>query len=165
MQPGGSDGYDLIVIGGGAFGLSTAWEAARRGRRALLLEQGPLPNPSAASHGASRKIRSVYAEPIYARLAREAMALWREIEAATGARLYEAVGGLYYTNLDDQPELAARERVAREVGSPVQVLDQTQLRAQLPWFRRARRGLSAQSPAILALDTKVRAAVTAKQEA
>jgi glycine/D-amino acid oxidase-like deaminating enzyme len=142
MQQAGAGGSDLIVIGGGAFGLSTAWEAACRGRRTLLLEQGPLPNPTAASYGASRKIRSVYAEPIYARLAREAMARWREIETATGARLYEAVGGLYYTNLDHQPEFEARERVAREVGSPVDVLDQGELRTRFPWFRRARRGLS-----------------------
>ena len=70
--------FDLLVVGGGAFGLGTAAEAARRGRRVAVVERGPLPNPVAASYGPSRKIRSTYTEPHYAYLAREAMTAWRQ---------------------------------------------------------------------------------------
>src|SRR3954453_19411254 len=89
-----SDRFDLLVVGGGAFGLGTATEAARRGRRVAGIERGPLPNPVAASYGPSRKIRSTYTEPHYAMLAREAMTAWRQVEGETGGELYRAVGTL-----------------------------------------------------------------------
>ena len=55
--------FDLIVVGGGVFGLSTALEAGRRKRRTLCLDRGAVPNPIAASYGPSRKIRSTYLDP------------------------------------------------------------------------------------------------------
>jgi glycine/D-amino acid oxidase-like deaminating enzyme len=94
-QPG--DGYDLVVIGGGIFGLSVAWEAGRRGRRTLVVERRSIPNPVAASYGPSRKIRSTYLDPHYARLAHEAMAAWRDVEAVVGAVLYVPAGNLSFT--------------------------------------------------------------------
>src|SRR5947207_7021488 len=114
--------YDLIVVGGGAFGLSTAIESARRKLRTLLVEQHTIPNPLAASYGASRKIRSVYSEAYYVRLAREALARWREIESQLGVNLFFEVGSLYYTNLDHLPELEARIAAAQAVGTPIRVL-------------------------------------------
>src|SRR2546429_9636927 len=96
----GSD-FDLIVVGGGVFGLSTAWEAGLRGRRTLVLERRSIPNPIAASYGPSRKIRSTYLDPHYARLAHEAMAAWRQVVAEVGAELFVECGNLVFTSLDD----------------------------------------------------------------
>src|SRR3954452_24696232 len=115
-----TDRYDLLVVGGGVFGLGTALEAARRGLRVVVVERGPLPNPVAASYGPSRKIRSTYTEPHYATLARAAMTSWREIERETGADLYLAVGNLSYTVLESQPHLDALEAVCRNIGAPVE---------------------------------------------
>jgi glycine oxidase len=39
---------DVIVIGGGAIGLSIAWHAARRGLRVVVIDRGPV------GHGTSR---------------------------------------------------------------------------------------------------------------
>ncbi len=83
--------FDLIVVGGGVFGLGTALEAGRR-RRTLVVDRRVVPNPMAASFGPSRKIRSTYLDAHYTRLALEAMAAWRQIEAETGAELYVADG-------------------------------------------------------------------------
>src|SRR5262244_4369557 len=88
------DRVDLIVVGGGVFGLSTALEAGRRRRTVLVVDRRVVPNPVAASYGPSRKIRSTYLDPHYSRLAVEAMAEWRRIEAETGRELYVAVGNL-----------------------------------------------------------------------
>jgi glycine/D-amino acid oxidase-like deaminating enzyme len=136
-----SDRFDLLVVGGGAFGLGTAAEAARRGRRVAVVERGPLPNPVAASYGPSRKIRSTYTEPHYAALARRAMTAWREVERQTGATLYLAVGNLGYTALDNQPHLDELERVCRHIGADIVLLDRADMRARFPQFRLAQRGL------------------------
>jgi monomeric sarcosine oxidase len=133
--------FDLLVVGGGAFGLGTAAEAARRGRRVAVIERGPLPNPIAASYGPSRKIRSTYTEPHYAALAREAMAAWRQIERETGAELYLAVGNLAYTALDEQPHLDVLEAVSRQIGADIELLDGATMRARYPQFRLAKRAL------------------------
>src|SRR5439155_16017330 len=93
--------YGLVVVGGGIFGLSTAREAGQRGRRTLVLERRSIPNPIAASYGPSRKIRSTYLDPHYARLAHEAMAAWRQVEAEVGAELFVQCGNLAFTSLDD----------------------------------------------------------------
>jgi glycine/D-amino acid oxidase-like deaminating enzyme len=135
------DGYDLIVVGGGIFGLSVAWEAGRRGRRTLVVERRSIPNPIAASYGPSRKIRSTYLDPHYARLAHEAMSAWRAVEAELGAELYVPVGNLSFTSLDEQPRLDGLKTVAESVGSAVRDLDERAMRAEFPQFRRARRGL------------------------
>ena len=136
-----SQTFDLLVVGGGAFGLGTAAEAARRGRRVAVIERGPLPNPVAASFGPSRKIRSTYTEPHYAALAREAMTAWRQIERETGAELYLAVGNLAYTALDEQPHLDALETVSRRIGADIELLDGAAIRSRYPQFRLAKRAL------------------------
>ena len=135
------DAYDLLVVGGGIFGLSVAWEAGRRGRRTLLLERRTIPNPVAASYGPSRKIRSTYVDPHYARLAQEAMAGWRSIEAELGLELYVPIGNLSFTARTEHPRLQQLEEVAGLVGSPIRVLDEPALRSEFPGLRNARRGL------------------------
>jgi len=135
------DRFDLLVVGGGVFGLGTAAEAAARGRRVAVIERGPLPNPVAASYGPSRKIRSTYTEPHYAALARLAMTGWREVERQTGATLYLAVGNLGYTALDDQPHLDELETVCRQVGADIELLDRADMRARYPQFKLAKRAL------------------------
>jgi sarcosine oxidase len=134
--------YDLIVVGGGIFGLSVAREAARRRRRVVVVERGPIPNPVAASYGPSRKIRSTYLDPHYARLALEAMAAWREVEAELGGtELFAQCGNLAYSAHEQQPRLDELEAVLRSVGAGYRSLDQAEMRREFPQFRRARRGL------------------------
>jgi glycine/D-amino acid oxidase-like deaminating enzyme len=136
-----SSELDLIVVGGGVFGLSTAHEAARRGRRTLVLDRRTIPNSIGASYGPSRKIRSTYLDPHYSRLAREAMRAWREVEAEVGRELYCADGNLNVTYQESQPHLETFERNARSAGAQVRWLEADDLRRQFPQFRGARRAL------------------------
>src|SRR5712691_386758 len=107
------DAFDLIVVGAGVFGLSTALEAGRRGRRTLCVDRGAVPNPIAASYGPSRKIRSTYLDPHYTRLALEAMAEWRRLEAETAKELYVAAGNLNVSDSAADAHLDTLEANAR----------------------------------------------------
>ena len=132
---------DLIVVGGGVFGLSTALEAGRRRRRTLVVERHSVPNPVAASYGPSRKIRSTYLDAHYTRLAREAMTGWRQIEAETGTELYVAVGNLNVSDGEADAHLDALATHARRGGAKTRWLDAGDLRREFPQFRRGQRAL------------------------
>jgi sarcosine oxidase len=83
---------EVVVVGAGVNGLATAWALAREGREVLVLEQFPLGHTRGSSHGASRIFRLAYPEVRWVRLAQEAYAGWRELEAECGTRLLELNG-------------------------------------------------------------------------
>jgi sarcosine oxidase len=88
--------YDVIVAGLGATGSATAWRLARAGLKVLGLDQYSPPHSHGSSHGGSRIIRELaFEHPRYVPMARAAWPLWRELEAATGARLVQLTGALY----------------------------------------------------------------------
>ena len=82
-----AEATDLLVIGGGAMGLFTAYHASARAARVLVLEQGHVGDPMTASYGRTRSFRSDDLDATYARLAREALRLWGEFEQQTGAKV------------------------------------------------------------------------------
>jgi len=44
--------HDVIVIGGGAIGLASAYEVAKSGKEVMLLERNNLYNQAGSSHSA-----------------------------------------------------------------------------------------------------------------
>jgi len=133
--------FDLVVVGAGVFGLGTAVEAGRRGRRTIVVDRRVVPNPIAASYGPSRKIRSTYLDPHYSRLAVEAMAEWRRIEAETGSELYVAVGNLAVSDGRTDDHLATLCENARQGGASVRWLETADLRREFPQFLRGQRAV------------------------
>jgi len=93
--PSGSS-FDVIVIGGGTIGLSAAYYASARGLKTLLLEQFELGNPWASSGGASRMFRIMYAPAYMAQLAEVALAMWKEIETASGQQILQMQPLIFY---------------------------------------------------------------------
>jgi sarcosine oxidase len=83
---------EVAVIGGGVMGLATGWALERRGHEPVVYEQFRIGHDRGSSHGRSRIFRLAYAEPEYVRLAQEALALWRELEAESGETLLELHG-------------------------------------------------------------------------
>src|SRR3954467_12461296 len=82
----------VAIIGAGVMGLATGWALKRRGHQPAVYEQFEVGNPHGSSHGRSRIFRLAYAEDHYVRLAQEALALWRELEAETGETVLELHG-------------------------------------------------------------------------
>ncbi|MEM9013019.1 MAG: FAD-dependent oxidoreductase [Pseudomonadota bacterium] len=88
-------GQRAVIVGGGINGLATAWALVRQGWEVELLEQGPLPNPEAASWDAHRLIRPHYADqPGYAARIGAAFAAWEEMWRDLGRAHYAGRGML-----------------------------------------------------------------------
>lgn len=85
---------DVVVIGAGAAGSSTAWQLAHRGRDVVLLERFARGHAQGSSHGSTRIFRVAYREALYSRLATEAIPLWRDLEHESGEVLLEQTGQL-----------------------------------------------------------------------
>ncbi|MGH2740659.1 MAG: N-methyl-L-tryptophan oxidase [Actinomycetota bacterium] len=85
---------DVAVLGVGVMGAAVARALARAGRDVLMLEQFEVGHTRGSSHGRSRVFRFSYDDPIYVRMAREALPLWRELEDEAGDSLLSVTGGL-----------------------------------------------------------------------
>jgi len=86
-----------VIVGAGAMGSAAAYHLARRGERAVLIEQFALGHARGSSHGAARITRHSYADAAYARLMPEAFRAWRELEADAGEALYIRTGGVSFS--------------------------------------------------------------------
>ena len=86
---------DVMVLGGGTMGLAAAWELAKRGKRALVLEQFALIHDRGAHAGHTRIFRHAYAEGAdYIPLLLRADHLGQDLEAQTRTTVLHRVGGL-----------------------------------------------------------------------
>lgn len=83
----------VIVVGAGIAGLSTAWALTKRGHQVTLVEQGPIPNPLAASGDHHRIIRRAYrADTGYGNAISEAFEAWDEVWDTLGRSHYDPRG-------------------------------------------------------------------------
>jgi glycine/D-amino acid oxidase-like deaminating enzyme len=88
-------------------GLFTAYHAAERFGRVVVLERGRIGDPMTASYGRTRSFRNDYLDATYARLAHEAFRLWGDFEAQTAAKVLVRCGCLNIAKRSVTPDLAA----------------------------------------------------------
>ncbi|KAL2136226.1 hypothetical protein VTI74DRAFT_4856 [Chaetomium olivicolor] len=69
----------VLIVGGGTFGLSTAYRLAKAGYKHItVLEQSPsIPSDSSAGHDLNKIIRAEYEDPFYTYLALQAIQEWK----------------------------------------------------------------------------------------
>jgi len=128
-----------VVIGGGVMGLFTAYQASERFDRIVVLERGRVGDPMTASFGRTRSFRSDYLDPAYARFAREALRLWGEFEARTGAEVLVRCGCMNIAKRTVTPDLARTyghlsHCVLQELGVPSASVAGEELRARFPYL-------------------------------
>lgn len=73
----GEELYDIVIVGCGVFGLSTALTLSTKGLKVLALDAYPIPSELAASKDYNKIIRVEYKDELTAKLAIEAMEYWK----------------------------------------------------------------------------------------
>jgi sarcosine oxidase len=132
--------YDAIVLGLGACGAATAYHLAKRGAKVLGIDRYAPPHPFGSTHGDTRVTRLAIGEGAhYTPLAVRSHAIWREIEAETGADLLTTNGGLIISGADaaefhGSPFFANTVAAAERHGIAHEMLDVAAIRARFPQF-------------------------------
>lgn len=127
--------YDVIIIGAGALGSAAAYHAARRGQRALLIEQYEIDHGRGSSHGASRIIRYAYDHPIYVTLAKAVYPMWSALSDEVGETLMMITGGLDFGVPGTEPMFDGMTRTMRQMNIPHEMLSAREAQYRFPQFR------------------------------
>lgn len=106
---------DLIVVGGGAMGLATAWAAAPRAT-VVMIERFAPGHDRGASHGGERIWRHAYTDPAYVDMALAADEGWQRLERDGGITLRHRVGCVEHGEGAELDALA-RTSASRGVGT------------------------------------------------
>ena len=123
----------VIVVGGGGMGLSTAWRLAKGGHNVRVLEQFKFFHNRGSSHTEHRIIRRTYNDDLYSRLMPHAYRLWHELEADSGKKLVNLVGGIEI-GPDDDPTLLDIIRISRDLDIPTEVMTPPEAAKRYPQF-------------------------------
>ena len=117
--------YDVIVIGGGPMGLSTAFHLSKRKVRTLLLEQFTFFNQLGSSAGMSRQFRLPYPEAYMVKLVKQSIPFWDELQSLTPTTLLDKVGTLWFGDPkvhSTEGNIAEAEKALQELNVPYTTL-------------------------------------------
>ncbi|WP_223605758.1 FAD-dependent oxidoreductase [Chryseobacterium sp. OSA05B] len=120
-----TENYDVIVIGGGAIGLATAYHLGKRKAKTLVLEQFTFVNQLGSSAGVSRQFRIPYPDEYMVKMALEAQPYWDELEKQTNTSLLDKVGTLWFGDPEvhsTEGNIALAEQALKELGVPYTTL-------------------------------------------
>lgn len=133
-------GFDAVFVGGGVIGLASAWRAAQRGARVLVLERA-VP-PAGATNVAAGMLAPVgelaFGERLLLELTLASGALWADFAAAVEAAGGEPTGfrqcGALHVALDrdEAGELRRRHDLQQELGLEAEWLTPTRCRELEP---------------------------------
>ena len=128
------DGYDVVVIGGGMLGLSTAYHLARRGARILLFQAGDLGGGSSAACSGRAQVAEGHLDPVNIRLIREGLTRLEILEEELGTAFeWRRNGFLALINSQHLwDDWVARAEILTSAGIPTEVLDRAALQAAEP---------------------------------
>jgi sarcosine oxidase len=124
-----TESADVVVIGLGVIGLSTAGALARRGNAVVGIDRWGSGHRVTSSTGASRSIRVAYDDERYVRLSQEAFEGWRRLEASQGVTLLVETGQI---DLGPNAKLDALTGAMSAAGVGFDELDAAGVRGRFP---------------------------------
>ena len=127
----------IIIIGGGAWGLSAALSIRARKMAVTVLDAGEIPHPLAASTDVSKAVRAEYGDDdLYTDLMLDGLARWRAWNAQWPRPLYHETGVAFLSSaaLADDPDSfeAKSYRTLADRGAPIQWMDAAEIQASFP---------------------------------
>ncbi|MEH1098294.1 FAD-dependent oxidoreductase [Micromonospora sp. CPCC 205561] len=133
MPAGTPTGRRVLIVGAGVVGLLTAMECVRRGDDVTVLDQGPIPNPAAASFDQNRVVRALHpGDPTATRAAADLHGRWLELERHLATPLFRRLGVLL---VQPAAEALGDLRLMRAAGVDGEMLGPKQLRQRLAHLR------------------------------
>jgi len=126
---------EVIVVGGGIAGVSTALELRRRGASVTLIDRWEPGHARATSTDHNRVFRAISgADEFYTRWVREARVRWMELEAETGQKIYYENGALILATEGHCHWEDATPATYEKVGVPYQRFSADDLKHHFPQF-------------------------------
>ena len=127
--------YDVLIVGGGIFGITTALELQRRGYQVAVIDQGPIPHPLASSTDISKAVRAEYGmDEEYTTLMEQARPGWLAWNEEFGETLYHEHGVTMLTMSPMQPggyEYESFQMMQRR-GHPIERLNSAEISKRFP---------------------------------
>lgn len=126
-----ADKYDVIIIGGGIMGCSSAFQLARRGLQVALLEKRTIgEGPTGESSGI---IRQHYSNELTARMAHHSLQVFQEFKERVGDECgFTQVGFVVLVENKDRAGLEANVALQRRLGIQTELLSPEALGEILP---------------------------------
>lgn len=128
-----TENYDVIVIGGGAIGLATAYHLGQRQAKTLVLEQYTFVNQLGSSAGVSRQFRIPYPDEYMVQMALDAQPYWDELQKKTDTQLLDKVGTLWFGDPEvhsTEGNIAEAEKALQALGVPYTTLTSKEIEEQ-----------------------------------
>lgn len=147
---------EVVVVGAGLLGLSTARALARTGHEVVLLEQAEVGHEASGSKGSCRIFRLGYDDAEMVGLAMRARGTWAELEDESGRRL-----------LHPTPHLTLGEHLGgvrdamRTAGAPHELLTEAEAAARYPAIAVGGPALLELESCVISADTTLRALAAA----
>ncbi|GEO24959.1 glycine oxidase [Alicyclobacillus acidoterrestris] len=136
--------FDVIVIGGGAIGMTSAWRLAQTGRRVLLLEQGQLGGEASSAAAGMLGAQLEVSEPgAFYQLCLESRALYAqfvdELFSLTGIDAQLSHNGILQMAFDATHVTALKSRMRWQIdhGARAEWLDADEVKRQEPHLAKA----------------------------
>jgi sarcosine oxidase subunit beta len=125
--------FDVIIIGGGIMGCSSAYRAAQRGLKVALVEKGGLGNGSTGR--SSALIRQHYSNEITARMALHSLRVFQNFKDDVGGDSgFTEAGFLVLTPEKDLKGLEANVALQRSVGIQTELLTHDDITERWPYL-------------------------------
>lgn len=127
---------DVVIVGGGIMGASSAFFLRQRGRSVTLLERGLIGQQASGTNfgNVRRQGRALAQLP----LANRAMAIWRGMEELVGEDVEYIQAGHLRVCYHDRPELVEKlgeyARDARSLGLDLEIISGAKLRIRFPFL-------------------------------
>jgi sarcosine oxidase subunit beta len=128
--------FDVIILGGGFLGLSTAYQLSKMGVKTLLLEAGDIGGGTSASCSGRAQTCEGHLDPLNIQIIRDGLAWHEKLEEELGATYdWRKIGLFLLIKSEDLwQRWQERSAILTPAGIPTEVVDRTTLQKTEPYL-------------------------------